>query len=109
MIACALVIRPVPIEPAEKKKRMKQLENLEQKNSQNINIDVIGKTEIKRKPFKESIQSLIDFSLFCDKTFMFFVALQFLAFLGDQILSFKTLRPTHIIGNAFYLISKTKS
>ena len=32
LIACGLVIRPVPIEPAEKEKRMKKIKNSPQKN-----------------------------------------------------------------------------
>ena len=88
LIVCGLVIRPVPIEPAEKKKRMNHLENSALKTSHNLNIDVIDKTEIKRKSFKGSIQSFIDF---CDNTFMFFAAIQFLMFLGDYILFFKTI------------------
>ena len=32
LIACGLVIRPVPIEPAEKEKRMKKMKNSPQKN-----------------------------------------------------------------------------
>ena len=65
LIGCGLVIRPVPIEPAEKEKRMKKT----------------GLTE-KKKSFKEIIQSFIDFSLFYDLIFMYFAASNFLTSLG---------------------------
>jgi hypothetical protein len=62
LILCGLVIRPVPIEPAEKEKRMKKTEE--------------------KKSFKEIIQSFIDFSLFYDLIFMYFAASNFLTSLG---------------------------
>ena len=62
LILCGLVIRPVPIEPAEKEKRMKKTEE--------------------KKSFKEIIQSFIDFSLFYDLIFMYFAASNFLTCLG---------------------------
>ena len=65
LIACGLVIRPVPIEPAEKEKRMKKTGLIEEKKS-----------------FKEIIQSFIDFSLFYDLIFMYFAASNFLTNLG---------------------------
>ena len=65
LIACGLVIRPVPIEPAEKEKRMKKTGLIEEKKS-----------------FKEIVQSFIDFSLFYDLIFMYFAASNFLTNLG---------------------------
>jgi hypothetical protein len=65
LIACGLVFKPVPIEPAEKEKRMKKTGLIE-----------------KKKSFNEMIQSFIDFSLFYDLIFMYFAASNFLTSLG---------------------------
>ena len=98
LIPCGLVMRPVPIEPAEmakKKKKRSQLgipikESFTNNTTQITLVDMNGdgselKTEKKKKEkksLKETLRSFIDFSLFYDVLFMFFAASNFLTSLG---------------------------
>ena len=96
LIPCGLVMRPVPIEPAEmakKEKKRSQLgipikESFTNNTTQITLVDMNGdgdlelKAEKKKKSLKETLRSFIDFSLFYDVLFMFFAASNFLTSLG---------------------------
>ena len=120
LIACGLVIRPVPIEPAEKQKKKEIEFSKNQANKRQVlNVQITTENEklestIKKIPislisnsnrvgdfkaqatedltFKEKpcekttaknlINSLVDYSLFSETVFMFFVVSNFLTMLG---------------------------
>lgn len=94
LIPCGLVIRPVPIEPAEKAKKMKRalkhnnksrcdtdLEEASKLNGVEVEIED-NKTKRKSSFLKRTMHSLFDFTLFYDVLFMFFALSNFLTSLG---------------------------
>ena len=103
LIACGLVMRPVPIEPAEVAKQNKKDIALKKQRKEKSKIFtkvedqvdthlVLDKEkefytenlpdEKQKKTLKDTIKSFIDFSLFYDFIFMFFAASNFLTSLG---------------------------
>jgi len=129
LIACGLVMRPVPIEPAEKaKQKLKEMENaikvaqknnafersqcvntqiklenekLEALKAQKVSISFISTSNrvedftpnlvcnmknknnrVQKQSFKMLFKNLIDYTLFFDSLFMFYVASNFFTMLG---------------------------
>jgi MFS family permease len=89
LIPCGLVIRPVPIEPAEKaKKKKRALKQINKSRDTDLEasklneVDVENKTKRKSSFLKRTIHSLFDFTLFYDVLFMFFALSNFLTSLG---------------------------
>ena len=90
LIPCGLVIRPVPIEPAEKaKKKKRALKQI--KKSRDTDLEALqlngvevedNKTKKKSSFLKRTMHSLFDFTLFYDVLFMFFAFSNFLTSLG---------------------------
>ena len=101
LIACGLVMRPVPIEPAEVdkqnkkdmavKRQRKEKTKIFTKVEDQADIHLVLEKELniedfpvekQKKTLKDTIKSFIDFSLFYDLIFMFFAASNFLTSLG---------------------------